>query len=404
MASDLEELESVVASHRAHGRPARTRCLRHLRRQAFRRSLTRGACPGVDGTGRAARGARSHLEEVGASQRGGLAVGGDRCERRCGARTLETARRLEELPETADAFRAGELSEAQAAEIAAAATFDPAAEHRLLETVRGSKSFKGVRDACREVSMRAVDDREKARWLHEQRSAHWWTDGNGHWRLDAKLSPDDAAWVESALKLKTEEFFQAARARGETAPHAASPRRCAGRDRHRQRPEEAARRPSARGPESTRPRLRRARRAMRARRHRADPGHHGPRHARRRLGHARRPRRTGDITHISSMSRTIPDKLRRYVEEAFPCCGVEGCTDDWRLEIDHIIRSTTAAPPRRPICGGSAATTTSSRRSTTTESSADDSSHPTTPTHPAIRHDRGDQGGRTCPSCGSSTR
>jgi Domain of unknown function (DUF222) len=30
-------------------------------------------------------------------------------------RSLETARRLEELPETADAFRAGELSEAQAA-------------------------------------------------------------------------------------------------------------------------------------------------------------------------------------------------------------------------------------------------------------------------------------------------
>ncbi len=46
---------------------------------------------------------------------------------------------------------------------------------------------------------------------------------------------------------------------------------------------------------------------------------------------------TGDITHISSMSRTIPARLRRWVEEAYPCCGVEGCTDDWRLEIDHII-------------------------------------------------------------------
>src|SRR5262245_2049684 len=57
-------------------------------------------------------------------------------------RTLETARRLEDLRETADAFRAGELSEAQAAEVAAAASLDPSAEHRLLETVRGSKSFK----------------------------------------------------------------------------------------------------------------------------------------------------------------------------------------------------------------------------------------------------------------------
>ena len=46
---------------------------------------------------------------------------------------------------------------------------------------------------------------------------------------------------------------------------------------------------------------------------------------------------SGDITHISSLKRTIPIPLRRWVEEAFPCCGVEGCTDDWRLEIDHIV-------------------------------------------------------------------
>ena len=71
------------------------------------------------------------------------------------ARELETARRLEDLPETADAFRTGEISEAQAAAVAEAATLDPGSEHRLLETVRGSSSFKGVRDACREVSMRA---------------------------------------------------------------------------------------------------------------------------------------------------------------------------------------------------------------------------------------------------------
>jgi hypothetical protein len=46
---------------------------------------------------------------------------------------------------------------------------------------------------------------------------------------------------------------------------------------------------------------------------------------------------TGDITRISSLQRTIPVKLRRWVEEAYPCCGVEGCTDSWRLEIDHVV-------------------------------------------------------------------
>jgi hypothetical protein len=46
---------------------------------------------------------------------------------------------------------------------------------------------------------------------------------------------------------------------------------------------------------------------------------------------------TGDITSISSLSRTIPITLRRWVEEAYPCCGVDGCEDDWRLEIDHVV-------------------------------------------------------------------
>jgi hypothetical protein len=47
------------------------------------------------------------------------------------SRSLQTARALEALPETQDAFRAGELSEAQAAEIAATATLDPSTESRL---------------------------------------------------------------------------------------------------------------------------------------------------------------------------------------------------------------------------------------------------------------------------------
>jgi hypothetical protein len=253
------------------------------------------------------------------------------------ARTLETARRLESLPEASDAFRAGELSEAQAAEIAQAASLDPSAEHRLLETVRGSKSFKGVRDVCREVSMRAVEDREKARWLHDQRRASWWTDASGHWRVDAKLAPDDAAWVRSALELETDEIFRAARARGETEPRAAY---CADAlvavvtGRASKKPLDAR---------------------LRADRDTIDRGYVMPGEqceldgigpipvtmARAMLDNARVTMvghdSSGDITHISSPKRNIPARLRRWVEEAYPCCGVEGCTDDWRLEIDHIV-------------------------------------------------------------------
>jgi Domain of unknown function (DUF222) len=48
-------------------------------------------------------------------------------------RTLETARALDHLPETEVAFRSGELSETQAAEVAIAAGCDPNAEGELLE-------------------------------------------------------------------------------------------------------------------------------------------------------------------------------------------------------------------------------------------------------------------------------
>jgi hypothetical protein len=46
---------------------------------------------------------------------------------------------------------------------------------------------------------------------------------------------------------------------------------------------------------------------------------------------------TGDITHVSSPTRTIPVPLRRYVEAAYPVCGRHGCGSALRLEIDHII-------------------------------------------------------------------
>lgn len=48
--------------------------------------------------------------------------------------SLETARRLEGLPATSQAFKTGALSQLQAAEIARAASADPTAEKGLLKT------------------------------------------------------------------------------------------------------------------------------------------------------------------------------------------------------------------------------------------------------------------------------
>ena len=44
-----------------------------------------------------------------------------------------------------------------------------------------------------------------------------------------------------------------------------------------------------------------------------------------------------DVTAVSSPRRTIPAKLRRALEAQYPTCGVEVCTNDQFLEIDHIV-------------------------------------------------------------------
>jgi hypothetical protein len=252
------------------------------------------------------------------------------------SRSLQTARELEALPETQDAFRAGELSEAQAAEIAATASLDPSAESRLLETVRGGSSLRGLRDTCREVSMRAAEDAAKARWLHETRAARYWTDGDGHWVLHASLAPDDAARVHSALETKTGELFAAARAAGRLELRSAY----------------AADAVVAlmTGEAPSKPidvRLRADEAALD--RGYAEPGEQcelegiGPipvTMARSLLQDSRITVLGGDgtdITTVSSPKRTIPAKLRRWLEATYPVCAVHGCDSTFRLEIDHIV-------------------------------------------------------------------
>ena len=136
-------------------------------------------------------------------------------------RALETARALEHLPDTDAAFRAGQLSSTQAAEITSAAGADPAAESALLETAAGT-GVKGLRDRCREVRAGAeADDAAWARRLHVERRAHEWTDPDGAYRLEARLAPDAGARFSSAWKAHTDRIFRDARRAGRREPHAA---------------------------------------------------------------------------------------------------------------------------------------------------------------------------------------
>lgn len=250
-------------------------------------------------------------------------------------RTLETARALDRLPETDVAFRAGQLSSTQAAEITSAAGADPAAEATLLEAAAGT-GVKGLRDRCREVRAGAeADDAAWARRLHVERRAHEWTDPDGAYRLEARLAPDAGARFSAAWKGHLERIFQDARRAGRHEPRAAY-----AADALVALAGEGPCKPvEVRAVVDT---------SALARGH-VEPGERceitgvGPvpvTTARALLDDASvavMMRDGDDITAVSRPTRTIPTKVRRALETRYPTCGVPGCANDQFLEIDHVV-------------------------------------------------------------------
>jgi 5-methylcytosine-specific restriction endonuclease McrA len=251
------------------------------------------------------------------------------------ARTLETARALETLPETDAAFRAGELSDVQAAEITSTAVADPSAEAELLEAA-GTTGVKGLRDRCREVRAGAEgDDQAWARRLHVNRRAHEWTDPDGAYRLEARLAPDAGARFSSAWKAHTDRIFCDARRAGRREPRAAYAA-------------DALVALASEGPcKPVEVRVTVDSAAL-SRGH-SKPGERceidrvGPMPvttARALLDDAAvtvMTRSGDDITAVSRPTRTIPTKRRRALEARYPVCGARGCANDQFLEIDHIV-------------------------------------------------------------------
>jgi Domain of unknown function (DUF222) len=251
------------------------------------------------------------------------------------ARTLETARALEQLPETDAAFRDGRLSDVQAAEITSTAAADPSGEAELLEAA-GSTSVKGLRDRCREVRAGAEgDDQAWARRLHMNRRAHEWTDPDGAYRIEARLAPDAGARFSAAWKAHTDRIFGDARRAGRREPHAAYAA-------------DALIALASEGPckpvevrvtvDSAALSRGHAKRGERCEIDRVGPVPVST--ARAMLDDASVAvlvRDGDDITGVSSPKRTIPTKLRRAVEARYPTCGVEACANDHFLEIDHVV-------------------------------------------------------------------
>ena len=131
---------------------------------------------------------------------------------------LKTARALNELPDTAQALRAGALSPQQVAAVADAAKVDPACEVRLLR-LAARESLRSLRKE-RERVKAAADPDADARFdrIHRERYLRTWTDADGAGRGSWSTTPDRQAVILAALRRVQDEVFDNARRRGEREP------------------------------------------------------------------------------------------------------------------------------------------------------------------------------------------
>ncbi|HYI45166.1 MAG TPA: DUF222 domain-containing protein [Actinomycetota bacterium] len=128
--------------------------------------------------------------------------------------TIETAQRLSELPQTEAAVRRGKLSETQSKEIASAAALNPSSEKDLLRVAR-AEGMGTLKQACARVKAASgADEKERYARIFKSRYLRHYTDREGAFRLDAKLTPDAGAVVVAALEPFKDKVFQEARKQG----------------------------------------------------------------------------------------------------------------------------------------------------------------------------------------------
>jgi hypothetical protein len=128
--------------------------------------------------------------------------------------TIETAQRLAELPGTEAAVKSGKLSEVQSKEIASAAAASPSAEKELLEVAR-TEGVGTLKQQCARIKAAATpDEAQRYERIFKSRYLRHWSDAEGAFRLDARLTPDAGAKVVAALEPFKERVFKEARKQG----------------------------------------------------------------------------------------------------------------------------------------------------------------------------------------------
>ena len=133
---------------------------------------------------------------------------------------LEATEGLGELAEIGEAFRSGELSQAQLSALTDAASGDPSSQKELLFAARG-KTLRSLRQACLEkkAARRTEEEREAAyEALREGRSLRHWTDRDGAFCFTGRSTPDDGARLVALLDQETKKVLDEARREGRREP------------------------------------------------------------------------------------------------------------------------------------------------------------------------------------------
>jgi hypothetical protein len=133
---------------------------------------------------------------------------------------LETAAQIEELPATAEAYRAGRLSDQQAREVVAGAAADPSAESELLGAA-AEESLNELRNVSRRAQAAGEDEEQRRRRIERARRARGAVGTDGVYRFAFAHSPENGARVNAVLAAFTQRCFEQARREGRREPLAA---------------------------------------------------------------------------------------------------------------------------------------------------------------------------------------
>ncbi len=151
-----------------------------------------------------------------AAQLVGRELGTDPSEAR---RVIRTAKKVEKLPDTDAAVRAGRLSARQAELVADGATANPAAEPRLLEAA--GEGMVALKEACITVRAEAEDPTKRSKRQHAGRRLRIWTATDGMVEGHFRLAPEVGGRFKAAIDAGTQRIFRARRTTGPHEPHEA---------------------------------------------------------------------------------------------------------------------------------------------------------------------------------------